>query len=380
MLEYWLRLIYVKGIDLSQKRLLLDALGSPQAVLDASTTQLIEIFHRHSGEQDDRHQAQGQAAKKLLAKSYSLAINLAIKHDLALLESVNAEFIGYNAAGYPPQLNHIDYAPLGLFYRGDVALLSTPQIAIVGSRLATRNGCKTAYEFASQLSHVGFTITSGLALGIDKNAHAGALSATANTIAVTATGIDQVYPARNAALHRKIVDHGVVISEFTPATPPRRQHFPQRNRIISGLCLGTMVVEAGLRSGSLITARLASEQGREVFAVPGSIYAASSRGCHLLLKQGAKLVESSNDVLEEFGADCDTNHQPQLDNQSIKQLEPSLAKIYSLLDFSACGIDQLIRLSGLTAEQVSSILIRLEMQGLVWDSGNGYQLVPPSGS
>ena len=201
---------------------------------------------------------------------------------------------------YPAQLKTIPDPPTALFVHGDPDMLSTPQIAMVGSRNPSSGGARTAHDFARHFAACGLAVTSGLAMGIDAACHQGALAANGITIAVTGTGLDRVYPASNRELAHQIVGRGALVSEFPPGTPPRPGHFPRRNRIIAGLSLGTLVVEAALKSGSLITAQQALEQSREVFAIPGSIHNPLARGCHLLIRQGAKLVETANDVLEEL--------------------------------------------------------------------------------
>jgi DNA processing protein len=300
-----------------------------------------------------------------------------VEKDLLTLDNYSAGFIPFTDRAYPALLNHIDSAPLGLFYRGDTELLGSPQIAIVGSRKASRGGMETAYSFAQRIAHSGFTVTSGIAIGIDASAHRGALEATGKTIGVIATGIDQLYPYSNKNLYQEILESGLIISEYLPGTPPRRAHFPQRNRIISGLSYATLVVEAGTRSGSLITARTAADQGREVFAIPGSIHAPGSRGCHYLIRQGAALVESVDDILDElsWGGNRALVSAPPADPEAVC-LDPEQSRIFALIEHSPCPIDQLISLSGLTTEQVSSILITLELQGLVSESIGGYQRIP----
>ena len=368
MLEHWLRLNYLRGFSLSQKRLLVKRLGSPKAVINSPVKQLCSLLDS-SGFNMKQSNPSGMVV--------SGAVNLAVQKDLELLENRGASFIPFTDPAYPPLLNQIHSAPLGLFFQGDLNLLDHPKIAIVGSRRATRSGKQTAYRFAQDIANSGITVTSGLALGIDSYAHRGALHSAGNTIGVIATGIDRVYPAGNKKLHLQIAETGLLLSEFMPGTPPKRSNFPQRNRIISGLCLGTIVVEAGIRSGSLITARLAADQGREVFAVPGPIHAPGSRGCHYLLRQGAALIESVEDVLDELrwgGARppiSDPSRDPDVDG-----LGPDEQRIFALIEHSPCPIDQLISLSGLTTEQVSSILVRLELQGLVSESIGGYQKLP----
>ena len=201
---------------------------------------------------------------------------------------------------YPAQLKTIHDPPAALFVHGNPDMLSTPQIAMVGSRNPSAGGARTAQDFARHFANCGLAVTSGLAMGIDAACHQGALAADGITIAVTGTGLDRVYPASNRELAHQIAGKGALVSEFPPGTPPRPGHFPRRNRIIAGLSLGTLVVEAALKSGSLITAQQALEQSREVFAIPGSIHNPMARGCHLLIRQGAKLVETANDVLEEL--------------------------------------------------------------------------------
>jgi DNA processing protein len=228
---------------------------------------------------------------------------------------------------------------------------------VVGSRNATPQGLKTAQSFARAFSEVGLVIVSGLAIGVDSAAHRGGLEGRGSTVAVLGTGIDIVYPRRNEPLAEEILLRGALVSEFPLGTPPNAGNFPRRNRLISGLARGCLVVEAALDSGSLITARLAAEQGREVLAIPGSIHSPLSRGCHALIKQGAKLVESAQDVLEELGAPV-----------APETRSPEPSEGHDLLDkmgFDPCDIDGLIARSGLTAEIVSSILLQLELEGKV---------------
>lgn len=368
MLESWLRLIYLSGISLEQKRLLVKRLGSPGSIFKTSSKQLGLLLES---------EATGSPYDKSRIQSLPDAVHLAVEQDIQQLEHYGAGFVSFTDPAYPQLLNHIDSAPLGLFCLGDPDLLSTQQIAIVGSRHATRSGIETAWDFAAKISSAGFTITSGMAKGIDTSAHRGSLDNAGSTIAVLATGIDRIYPAANKVLHQQISNNGLIVTEHPPGTPPRKHHFPQRNRIISGLSLGTLVVEAGLRSGSLITARLAAEQGRDVFAIPGSIHSAGSRGCHYLLRQGATLVESVDDIFMELN--WGGSKLPLVTSaleSSVKVLDPDHQLIFDLIEFTPCSIDKLISLSGLTAEQVSSILIRLELQGLVSETAGGYQKLP----
>ena len=277
------------------------------------------------------------------------------------------QIISYADKRYPYLLKQISTAPLLLYMRGDTTLLNSRQIAIVGSRKATLAGKQIAERFARQLSDCGLSVTSGMATGIDSYAHKGALASTGNTLAVLGTGIDRCYPASNKSLYDQIASNGLLISEFELSSPPRKTHFPQRNRIISGLSLGTLVVEAAQRSGSLITARYALQQNREIFAVPGSILSNSATGCLGLIQQGAKLTRNIDDILDEFSEFSATN----FNNTPIKSSEDrsSLsAKHCQLLEFITdvpLSFDQLFSQSGLTIDQLCSILLDLELGGMV---------------
>jgi DNA processing protein len=260
---------------------------------------------------------------------------------------------------------------------GDASVLHTPQLAIVGSRSPTESGRATACAFAEFFARAGFTITSGLALGIDAASHEGTLKAGGITIAVCGTGLDRVYPRRNAKLAAGILERGALVSEFPPRTGPLAEHFPQRNRIISGLSFGTLVVEAARASGSLITAQHALEQGREVFAVPGSIHNPLSRGCHKLIRDGAKLVESAADVLSEVLNFLQPQALAKMQPHPHRMAErlPALDKEYEILldalGFEPAGIDVLVARTGLPSESVASMLLILELQGHVKPHAGG---------
>jgi DNA processing protein len=271
---------------------------------------------------------------------------------------------------YPPLLRQIPDPPLALYVIGDRAAPGRPQLAIVGSRNPTPAGRENARAFARHLAGAGLAITSGLALGIDGAAHRGALEAGGGTtLAVVATGLDRVYPARHRELAHEIARAGALVSEFPLGVPPLPENFPIRNRVISGMALGVLVVEAAPGSGSLITARLATDQGREVFAIPGSIHSPLSRGCHALIRQGAKLVETANDILEELGvlaqAAADSAVAP-----LPADLPAPMAQLLGHLGHDPANVDQLVERSGLTTEAVSSMLLQLELQGLV-EAGAG---------
>jgi DNA processing protein len=258
-------------------------------------------------------------------------------------------------------------------------LLSAPQLAMVGSRNPSVEGRRNAEEFAEYLTKCGLVITSGMALGIDAASHRGALKAGGGTVAVWGTGLDRPYPPRNRDLAEEIAAKGVVISEFPPGTPPLPMHFPRRNRIISGLAVGTLVVEAASQSGSLITARLASEQGREVFAIPGSIHNPMARGCHRLLREGAKLVQAGSDILEElapllgleFPVVATDSGAVQTTADAAPPEDPEYKLLLNSLDFAPTSVDALVERTGLTPDVVSSMLLMLELQGQVEASPGG---------
>jgi len=270
---------------------------------------------------------------------------------------------------FPQLLDEIPNPPHLLYVDGDPEILHLPALAIVGSRNPSKGGERNAFEFARHLATVGFTIVSGLAQGIDTAAHRGALAAGGKTIAFLGHGIDRIYPASNKDLAEEIAAYGALVSEFPLGTHPGREHFPQRNRLISGLSLGTLVVEAARRSGSLITARLAAEQGREVFALPGSIHNPLARGCHELIRQGGKLVETSDDIVSELAPLVGQLLQNTMESTSKEKTEESLDDEYVQLRNSMghdpISVDQLAANSGLTIDQVSSMLLILELEGKI---------------
>ncbi len=295
---------------------------------------------------------------------------------LSWAEQDGAHLLTPDSARYPSRLHELPAPPPLLFVRGDPTLLHEPQIAVVGSRNPTLGGIETARDFSAYLAGLGLVITSGLALGIDAAAHEGALGS-GRTIAVLGTGPDRVYPAANRDLARRIAGAGALVTEFPPGTGPQASHFPRRNRIISGLSLGTLVVEAAISSGSLITARLASEQGREVFAVPSSIHNPLARGCHALIRQGAKLVDSATQILEELGPQLSaivnehstgpTPEQPGPD----QTLDADHQRLLSSMGYDAVSPDELVSRTGLPAFEVASMLLLLELQGHVTSHPGG---------
>lgn len=298
-----------------------------------------------------------------------------IEQDLLWLEKSATQALLLTDAAYPIQLKEIAAPPPVLFVKGKVALLKTPQLAMVGSRNPSPQGITLARQFAAQLAQTGLTITSGLALGIDAASHGGALAVNGNTIAVMATGLDQIYPKSHQQLAEKIACQGVLVSEFLPKTPPIAENFPRRNRIISGLALGVLIVEAALRSGSLITARYANEQGREVFAIPGSIHNPLAKGCHFLLRQGAKLVESIDDILEEFLpgiVEKQVFSPPPVLTPQINRLAKEHRLLVECLNDDCTSIDRIIERSGFSPDKVASMLMELELQGLIVSVAGGY--------
>ena len=298
--------------------------------------------------------------------------------DLAWSEKNHCQLISLADDRYPKLLREIHAAPLLLFVRGDVGLLSMPQLAIVGSRNPTHAGMEMAMQFAECLARSGLAITSGLAFGIDAASHRGALRAKGKTLAVCGTGLNHIYPASHRKLAEEIILHGALISEFPPDTPPIAKNFPQRNRIISGLSLGVLVVEAAMKSGSLITARSAVEQGRDVFALPGSIHNPLTRGCHHLIRQGAKLVETAADVLEELSAlhAVLTQYNEPVSSSSVqKDLGVDQWQLLQQVDYDVTPLDVIGIRSGLTASKVSSILLELELAGCVQVVPGGYRRV-----
>ena len=296
-----------------------------------------------------------------------------VEQDLAWLERPGNHLLTLDDPRYPPLLRQIPYPPSLLFVHGDPSCPRAPQLAIVGTRNPTPLGRETAQRFAAHLAESGLVITSGLALGIDAAAHQGALaSAGGRTLAVMGTSLDRVYPARHRDLAHAIAERGALVSEFPIGTPAAAGNFPQRNRLISGLALGVLVVEAAAQSGSLITARLANEQGREVFAIPGSIHNPLAKGCHALIRQGAKLVETAADIVEELGslaaagrADAPLATAPSSITPAPQPLDEDYRQVLTAMGDESVGIDLLVERCGLTAEALSSMLLILELEGYV---------------
>ena len=354
-LASWLRLTLVSGIGGETQRKLLTAFGLPEAVFAAGRSALRGVI--------------GEKACSLLLDTDNLtAVTAAV--DWA---SGDAQHIVTLAdAEYPQALLQLPDPPTLLYVRGHLELLNTPALAIVGSRNATPQGIQNAERFAGAFAEAKLTIASGLALGIDAAAHRGALAAEGNTVAFIGTGIDRIYPARNRDLALEIGSRGAIVSEFPIGTPVTAANFPRRNRLISGFSRGVLVVEAAVESGSLITSRLAAEQGREVFAIPGSIHSPQSRGCHKLIKQGAKLVETAQDVLEELGwAGTETKTEA---TKSATGIHDPGSILLQAMGFDPCGLDDLASRCNLTADALSVMLLHLELDGRVASlPGNRYQ-------
>lgn len=339
-LAAWLSLCLTPGLGASTVRRLIEAFGPPESILSADPADVARIAGDSTAAlRTGAAQAEVQRALEWASRPGCYIVTLA-------------------DARYPRLLLEIPDPPPLFYARGKIDLLNRPMLAVVGSRNATAQGLRNAETFSRTFSAGGLTIVSGLALGIDEAAHRGGLGGAGSTIAVLGTGIDIAYPKRNAQLFADIANSGLLISEYPIGTPPVAHNFPRRNRLISGLSRGCLVIEAALGSGSLITARLAAEQGREVFAIPGSIHSPLSRGCHSLIKQGAKLVETAEDVLVEFGS---WSHA----STSTPQPEEMSAGLLGHMGFDPVDIDALCARASLPAEAVTSELLRLELDGLV---------------
>lgn len=292
-----------------------------------------------------------------------------IQQALDWAQQPNHHIITLEDDAFPELLREIPDPPILLYVRGDLSLLKSPQLAVVGSRHASRQGLQIAEDFGEHLSRVGLCITSGLAHGIDAAAHRGGLKGQGQTLAVVGTGLDRIYPAANQNLARQIAEQGAIVSEYPLGTRPLAQNFPKRNRLISGMATGCLVVEAALKSGSLITARQAMEQGREVFAIPGSINNSLAKGCHQLIKQGAKLVESAQDVLEElaplvaFSWDNDIA-KPET---SAPGLVPDQAKhpLLEIVEYEPISLDELVVMTKMAASDIQAQMMMLELSGEV---------------
>ncbi len=342
------------GLNIAILSTALDLLGGVQCLLAASS--------------DAQTRAGIPATTRAFLQSASA---IPTPSELGWLEAPHHHLVSFTDPRYPPLLRSLAQAPIALYVDGNIEVLSEPGLAIVGSRNPTAQGRDNAFEFAKYLASRGLTIISGLAEGIDTAAHRGALAAQGTTIAVLGCGLDSIYPPSNQFLSREIAQSGALISEFAWGTPPRAAHFPQRNRIIAALSLGTLVVEAARQSGSLITARLAGEVGREVFAIPGSIHNPLSRGCHQLIRQGAKLTETAADILGElnfsmfFGDDPKSTKHVAASPIPEAGMDKDHKILLDALGFDPTDLDQLVVRSGFKADAVSSMMLILELEGHV---------------
>ncbi len=351
----------IPGLGDAGIRKLLQRFGSPDQVLAQTARSLAEIVP-------------AATAQKITAGGAPDRIDAT----LAWLQDATNHIVTLGDEHYPKPLLQTADPPLLLYVKGAPGLLNQPMLAVVGSRNATPQGLHNAESFARALSDVGLCVISGLALGIDAAAHRGGLMGASASVAVVGTGLDIVYPARNRQLAREIAQRGALISEFPIGTPALGNNFPRRNRVISGMSLGCLVVEAATQSGSLITARVALEQGREVFAIPGSIHSPHSKGCHWLIKQGAKLVECADDILQELNWRSRSASTATLISPS-SALGAEAGAVLQHLGFDPCTIDTLCGRSGIAAETLAAILLTLELDGLVSSLPGGlYQRSPAS--
>ncbi len=348
----WLRLTLTKGIGPVQCRALLDHFSSPASVFSAESSELTQL-----------------GFKTAIINALRATSSAQLDKALAWLEQPEHFIITIDDEVYPSLLKEIYAPPPVLYAIGQIEAIKHIQFAIVGSRNPTKTGRKLAEEFASLLAETGLSICSGLALGIDYHGHVGALKANATTVAVMGNGLNSIYPAKHKSLAQQISQSGLLLSEYPPGTKPSPGNFPQRNRIISGMSVGVLVVEAAMKSGSLITAQYALEQGREVFAIPGSIHNPLAKGTHKLIKQGAKLVETVEDILEELAplvglAFEDKSHKVS-NHDPLTDLDQYAKNFLEHMGYDDIGVDELINLSGLTADAVSSMLLTLELKGLI---------------
>ena len=369
----WLTLLRAPGVGAAGARALVQQAGSARAACGGI-----------------RSLRQGASLEHAALAWFEHPDHARLDADLAWLAQPGHRLLHCDEADFPPQLETIPQPPAALFVAGDPAALLGPQVAIVGARSASAQGLATARDFARTLSRAGLTITSGMADGIDGAAHAAALDAGGQTVAVVGTGPDLVYPRKHRELAARIVEHGAIVSEFPPGTEARPDHFPRRNRLIAGLALGTLVVEAGLQSGSLITARLTAEAGREVFALPGSIHNPLAKGCHRLIRDGARLVETATEVIEALApaaqaqgaglrARLDAAPSVSPSAPASRTQDPDYALLLSALSDVPAALDELAARTGLAPAALSSMLLLLELEGTVAPAVNGrwQRLVAP---
>ena len=347
----WLALQMIPGLGNIACKNLLDKLGDPEHIFQVSISELTGIEGLRK-----------EAARRIVNREFQADPC----EELKRVEKCGARLIPYLAPSYPIVLKEIHDPPVLLYAKGKDIPQNGTFISVVGSRNPTPYGVKSAEKIGQGLGRRGLGVVSGMARGIDSAAHWGCLAGLGFTIAVLGTGIDIIYPLSNKKLANKIIEKGAVITEFPLGTPPEPKNFPIRNRIISGLCKGVVVVEATEKSGSLITASLALEQGREVFAVPGSIHSFKSKGCHFLIKQGARLIENADDVLDELGLNYD--YAPKTDTfreGPLPPMEESEKAIYDMIGDYPLHIDQITRQGNLAPGKAASILMRMELKGII---------------
>lgn len=361
----WLTLSLIPGLGPIKSGQLIERFNHPKKLFSSSLDELKTIIPANLA-----HMLANASRDSVIQKQLNLT--------QAWLQSSEAHTVlTPDSSLYPKALKELPDAPIVLYVVGNERLISEPQLGVVGSRRPTPNGRRVAQEFSEHLSRSGLVITSGLALGIDAAAHQGALGCYGGTVAVLGTGVDQVYPARHKDLYRLIASQGALVSEFPLGTKPFAGNFPRRNRILSGLSLGVLVVEAALESGSLISARLAAEQGREVFAIPGSVLNPLSRGCHKLIREGAVLVENPDDVLIELAPQLHSVMSGAMNDFSTsvptrKETDPLRLKVIEVMGFEVVSADHISALSGVPFAELSVVLTEMEIDGVIESTPGGF--------
>jgi len=372
-----LALFHLSGVGPNRHHKLIEWFGSAQAVISGDR-KLIQA----AGVKSESVKLLDEYARS----GFNSQLGRLVERDFEWLSHSGNTILLLDDDDYPSLLKHVDSPPPVLFVRGSCELLSEPQLAIVGSRNPSIDGKDNAYRFAKSMVNVGLAVTSGMALGVDGSAHQGAIDGGGHTIAVVGTGADIIYPARHRGLADKILEKGVIVSELPLGTQPQPSNFPRRNRIISALSMGVLVVEASPRSGSLITAHCALDQGREVYAIPGSIHNPMARGCHQLLRQGAKLVESAEDIFEELSSllafhqfvrnePTSATPEPQdfFDHETLQALTEQESSLLKLIGYDMVSVDGVVERSELSVEDVSFQLMSLELKGFIQSVPGGFQ-------
>ena len=361
-LYHWLLLSFMPGLGPIKTQRLLQCFGSPERIVLAPQQELRQVLSE-------------KIADNFSSPSTQQKIKRQLQQTQHWYESSEAHhIITFDSQLYPKLLKELPDAPVVLYVIGNPSLLQEPQVGVVGSRRPTPSGNRVAKEFSEQLARSGLVITSGMAMGIDGAAHQGALSSYGGTIAVLGTGVDQVYPVRHKSIYSLIAANGALVSEFPLGTTPFAGNFPKRNRIISGLSLGVLVVEAALESGSLISARMAAEQGREVFAVPGSVINPLSKGCHKLIRDGAVLVESADDILMELAPQLQQQMQlPDLSSAVQQKVsDPLRLKVVESMGYDVISIDDLSDICGIPCQELSVLLTDMELDGVIEATPGGF--------